>query len=80
MKDQYKAIIGLEIHVLLSTKTKAYSSEEYIYGATPNSRTSAISLAHPGTLPVINKKVLDYAVRLGLALNCKIREYNEFAR
>tara|TARA_A100001037_G_C15113461_1_gene620218 strand:+ start:256 stop:1698 length:1443 start_codon:yes stop_codon:yes gene_type:complete len=80
MKGQYKAIIGLEIHVQLSTKTKAYSSEEYVYGATPNSRTSAISLAHPGTLPVINKKVLDYAVRLGLALNCKIREYNEFAR
>lgn len=79
-KENYEAVIGLEIHTQLLTKTKAYSSEENIYGAKPNTKTSIISLGHPGTLPKTNKKVIEYAVKLGIALKANIREYNEYAR
>ena len=78
--QEYEAVIGLEVHAQLITKTKAYSSEENIYGASPNSKTSIISLAHPGTLPRINKEVVNHAIRLGLAVGAKIRERNEYAR
>ena len=78
--DKYEAVIGLEIHTQLLTKTKAYSSDENIYGATPNTKTSVITLGHPGTLPKANKKVIEYAVKLGLAVDAKIRERNEYAR
>ena len=79
-KKKYEAVIGLEIHAQLLTKTKAYSSEENIYGAKPNTKTSIISLGHPGTLPKANKKVIEYAVKLGLAVEANIREHNEYAR
>ena len=79
-KNQYEAVIGLEVHAQLTTNTKAYSSDENIYGATPNTKTSAITLGHPGTLPRANKKVVEYAVKLGLAVNAKIRNLNEYAR
>lgn len=79
-KYKYEAVIGLEVHAQLLTKTKAYSSDENIYGATPNTKTSAITLGHPGTLPKANKKVIEYAVKLGLAVDAKIRERNEYAR
>ncbi|MEC9209305.1 MAG: Asp-tRNA(Asn)/Glu-tRNA(Gln) amidotransferase subunit GatB [Bacteroidota bacterium] len=78
--DKYKAVIGLEVHAQLLTKTKAYSSDENIYGATPNTKTSVISLGHPGTLPRSNAKVIQYAVKLGIAIGSKIRERNEYAR
>tara|TARA_B100000902_G_scaffold395420_1_gene453959 strand:- start:1022 stop:2470 length:1449 start_codon:yes stop_codon:yes gene_type:complete len=78
--DKYEAVIGLEIHAQLLTKTKAYSSDENIYGAKPNTKTSAISLGHPGTLPKSNSKVIEYAVKLGIAVGSKIREINEYAR
>ena len=78
--EKYEAVIGLEIHTQLLTKTKAYSSEENIYGAKPNTKTSIISLGHPGTLPRTNKKVIEYAVKLGIAVKANIREYNEYAR
>ncbi len=78
--EKYKAIIGLEVHAQLLTKTKAYSSDENIYGAIPNTKTSAISLGHPGTLPVSNTKVIEYAVKLGIAVGSKIRKRNEYAR
>jgi len=51
---KYEAVIGLEVHAQLLTKTKAYSSDENIYGATPNTKTSVITLGHPGTLPKCN--------------------------
>lgn len=79
-KQKYEAIIGLEVHAQLLTKTKAYSSDENIYGATPNTKTSVISLGHPGTLPVSNKKVIEYAIKLGIAVGANIRERNEYAR
>ena len=78
--DKYEAVIGLEVHAQLLTKTKAYSSDENIYGATPNTKTSVISLGHPGTLPKSNAKVIEYAVRLGIAVGSDIRERNEYAR
>ena len=56
LKGKYEAVIGLEVHAQLLTKTKAYSSDENIYGAIPNTKTSVISLGHPGALPKSNKK------------------------
>jgi len=78
--NKYEAIIGLEIHAQLLTNTKAYSSDENIYGQPPNTKTSVISLGHPGTLPKSNSKVIEYAVKLGIAMNSKIRKRNEYAR
>jgi len=78
--DKYEAVIGLEIHTQLSTKSKAYSNDSTEYGVLPNTNISPISLGHPGTLPKSNKKVIEYAVRLGLACKSDIREVNEYAR
>lgn len=78
--NKYETVVGLEIHVQLNTLSKAYCSDSTKYGAAPNTNISPISLGHPGTLPVSNTKVIEYAVRLGLALNCSIRERNEYAR
>jgi len=78
--NKYETVIGLEIHVQLNTLSKAYCSDSTKYGSAPNTHISPISLGHPGTLPVSNEKVIEYAVRLGLALNCDIRERNEYAR
>jgi len=80
VKDKYETVIGLEVHAQLLTKTKAYSSDENVYGAIPNTKTSVITLGHPGTLPKSNKKVIEYAVKLGIAVGSKIRERNEYAR
>lgn len=78
--DKYETVIGLEIHAQLSTKSKAYTSDSAEFGALPNTNISPISLGHPGTLPRINKNNIEYAVKLGLAVNADIRERNEFAR
>ena len=78
--DKYETIIGLEVHAQLSTESKAYSSDSTEFGVLPNTNVSPISLGHPGTLPMTNKKVIEYAVRLGLACKCTIREWNEYAR
>ncbi|MEC8853045.1 MAG: Asp-tRNA(Asn)/Glu-tRNA(Gln) amidotransferase GatCAB subunit B, partial [Bacteroidota bacterium] len=80
IKNKYEAVIGLEVHAQLLTKTKAYSSDENVYGAIPNTKTSVVTLGHPGTLPKANKKVIEYAVKLGLAVDAEIRERNEYAR
>ena len=79
-KEKYEAVIGLEVHAQLSTKTKAYCSDSTLYGASPNSQTSPISLGHPGTLPKSNKKVIDYAIKMGIACGSKIRNRNEYSR
>ena len=80
MYDKYEAVIGLEVHAQLVTKSKAYSSDSTEYGVLPNTNVSPITLGHPGTLPKANKKVVEYAVRLGLACKSNIREVNEYAR
>ena len=78
--DTYEPVIGIEVHVQLSTQSKAYCGDATAYGASPNTQVSPISLGHPGTLPVFNKSVTNYAVKLGIACDCTIRERNEFAR
>ena len=79
-KNKYEAIIGLEVHAQLLTQTKAYSSDRNLYGEAPNSLTSIISLAHPGTLPKVNDEVINHAIKLGLAVGAKIRKHNQYAR
>ena len=76
----YETIIGLEVHVQLSTKSKAYCSDSNLFGQPPNTCISPISLGYPGTLPKVNKEVIKSAVKLGLALNCNITKYNLYAR
>ncbi|MGA0109437.1 MAG: Asp-tRNA(Asn)/Glu-tRNA(Gln) amidotransferase subunit GatB [Schleiferiaceae bacterium] len=76
----YEAVIGLEVHVQLSTRSKAYAGEGYGYGEAPNTQVSPVSLGLPGALPRANWGVVTAATRLGLALGCQIREYNEYAR
>ncbi|MFN5306005.1 MAG: Asp-tRNA(Asn)/Glu-tRNA(Gln) amidotransferase subunit GatB [Bacteroidota bacterium] len=78
--DSYQLVAGLEIHAQLSTQSKAYCSDSTEYGAIPNTLVCPISLGHPGTLPKPNKKVLEFAVKLGLALHCSIRRENQYAR
>jgi aspartyl-tRNA(Asn)/glutamyl-tRNA(Gln) amidotransferase subunit B len=78
--DKYETVIGLEVHAQMLTKTKAYCADEYEYGAMPNTQVSPISLGHPGTLPKHNIEVVKCAVKMGLALNCQIAEYQYYAR
>jgi aspartyl-tRNA(Asn)/glutamyl-tRNA(Gln) amidotransferase subunit B len=78
--DKYEAVIGLEIHAQMLTQSKAYSSDANEYGAMPNTRVNPVSLGHPGTLPVFNKKVMEYAMRLGIACHSNIRSDMHFAR
>lgn len=78
--DKYEAVIGLEVHAQLLTNSKAYCSDPYQYGAEPNTQISPISLGHPGTLPKHNKKVVTSAIKMGLACNCKIADYQYYAR
>lgn len=80
IRDKYQAVIGLEVHAQLLTKTKAYSSDLNEYGSRPNSNVSPITLGHPGTLPVMNKKTIEYAIRLGLATESTIADHQHFAR
>lgn len=80
INDKYEAVIGLEIHAQLSTATKLFCGDSTAFGAAPNTQVSAISLAHPGTLPRTNKKAVEYAVKMGLACNCTITQQNYFAR
>jgi aspartyl-tRNA(Asn)/glutamyl-tRNA(Gln) amidotransferase subunit B len=79
-EDKYEPVIGLEVHIQLLTASKAYSGDSTEYGAAANTNVSPVSLGHPGVLPVVNEKMIEYAVKLGLACHCEIREYNEFAR
>lgn len=71
-REDYEVIIGLEVHAELSTKTKIFCSCPTEFGAAPNTHTCPICMAMPGTLPVLNEKVIEYAVKAGLATNCKI--------
>ena len=80
LRDKYQVVIGLEVHAQLSTNTKAYCSDSTAYGSSPNTQTSPVSLGHPGTLPRSNAKVIEYAVKMGVACNSEIREWNEYAR
>lgn len=78
--DKYELVVGLEVHAQLSTQSKAYASDSAEFGGLPNTHISAITLGHPGTLPMVNEKVVEYAVKVGLAMNCTIRHENQYAR
>lgn len=73
-------VIGLEVHAQLLTNSKLFCGDSAAFGAAPNTHISPITLAHPGTLPKMNKKAIEYAVKLGLALHCDIEQHNYFAR
>ena len=73
-REDYEVVIGLEVHAELSTKTKIFCSCSTEFGAEPNAHTCPICMAMPGTLPVLNEKVVEYAVKAGLATNCSISE------
>ena len=80
IRDKYQVVIGLEVHAQMLTQTKAYSNDINEFGAIPNTNISVISLGHPGTLPMMNKKTVEYAIRLGLACGCTIARDQYFAR
>ncbi len=78
--EKYELISGLEVHAQLLTQSKAYSGDSTEYGQLPNTNVSVVTLAHPGTLPRFNQKVLEYALKMGLSVHSDITEYNIFAR
>ncbi len=80
MDTAYETIIGLEVHVQLNTKSKIFCGDSTFYGSAPNTLVSAISLAHPGTLPKINEALIPKVIRLGLALESKINPSSTFDR
>ena len=80
MAKQYETVIGLEVHVELSTATKIFCGCSTKFGGRPNTHTCPVCTGMPGSLPVLNKKVVEYALKLGLALNCEINQYCQFDR
>lgn len=76
----YEVIIGLEVHCQLSTNSKIFASDSNKFGSDPNTNISAITLGHPGVLPKLNKKAVEYAIRMGLACGCEITKNNYFDR
>lgn len=80
MNNKYQAVIGLEVHVELNTKTKIFCSCKNEYAALPNSNVCPVCMGLPGALPVLNSSVVEYCIKAGLALNCKINEISRLDR
>ncbi len=80
IKDKYQPVIGLEVHAQLSTGSKIFASDSTEFGNMPNTNISVITLAHPGVLPKLNKKVVEYAIKMGIACGCEINRINFFDR
>jgi aspartyl-tRNA(Asn)/glutamyl-tRNA(Gln) amidotransferase subunit B len=78
--DKYILVIGLEVHAQLLTKSKIYNTDSAAYGSAPNTNISVITLGHPGTLPRLNKKVVEFAIKMGLACHSEISRFNIFDR
>lgn len=77
---QYEAVIGLEVHAQLATESKIFSSSSTKFGSPPNSQVNPVCLGMPGVLPVFNERVLEYAIKAGLATSCEIARKSRFAR
>ena len=77
---QYETVIGLEVHVELATKTKIFCGCKTDFGAEPNTHVCPICTGMPGSLPILNKQVVEFALRAGLALNCQINQFCKFDR
>jgi aspartyl-tRNA(Asn)/glutamyl-tRNA(Gln) amidotransferase subunit B len=80
LTDKYEPVIGLEVHAQMKTKSKAFCKCSTEFNAPPNTNVCPVCLGHPGTLPVLNKKLVEFIVRLGIATECEIRERSIFAR
>ncbi len=80
MSKNYETVIGLEVHVELATKTKIFCGCSTAFGGAPNTHTCPVCTGMPGSLPVLNKQVVEYAVAVGLATNCTITQYSKFDR
>jgi aspartyl-tRNA(Asn)/glutamyl-tRNA(Gln) amidotransferase subunit B len=80
VKDKYELVVGLEVHVQLATASKIFSADSAGFGAGPNEHISPVSLGLPGTLPKLNSKVVEYAIKMGLATHCSINSYTYFDR
>jgi len=77
---EYEPVIGLEVHVQLNTESKIFCGCSTAFGAPPNTHTCPVCLGMPGVLPVLNRKVIDYALRMAVATHCNIRQFSRFAR
>lgn len=80
IRDKYIAVIGLEVHAQLLTKSKIFSGDSTIFGSAPNTNVNVVSLAHPGTLPILNKRVVELAIKMGLACFSTISRFTIFDR
>ncbi|HEY9005367.1 Asp-tRNA(Asn)/Glu-tRNA(Gln) amidotransferase subunit GatB [Ohtaekwangia sp.] len=80
LRDKYTLVIGLEVHAQLLTRSKIYNTDSTEYGSLPNTNVGVITLAHPGTLPRLNKKVVEYAIKMGIACHSNITRFNIFDR
>lgn len=80
IRNKYTVVVGLEVHAQLLTHSKIFAADSTLFGDAPNTNISVITLGHPGTLPKLNKKVVEYAIKMGLACHCEISRYNIFDR
>lgn len=80
MSKEYETVIGLEVHVELATRTKIFCSCSTAFGSAPNTHTCPVCTGMPGSLPVLNKQVVEYAMAVGVAMNCEINQYCKFDR
>lgn len=78
--DAYEIVVGLEVHAQLLTASKLFCGDSIAFGAEANTHVSPITLGHPGTLPKMNRKAIEFAIKMGLATHCEIEQYNFFAR
>ncbi len=80
VQNKYEIVVGLEVHAQLLTQSKLFCGDSIAFGAEPNTHISPITLGHPGTLPKMNRKAIEYAIKMGLACDCAIEKQNYFAR
>ena len=79
-QNDYEIVVGLEVHAQLLTQSKLFCGDSIAFGAEPNTHVSPITLGHPGTLPKMNRKAIEFAIKMGLACHCEIEKQNYFAR